>query len=388
MTGRRVIGLIALIVLVLAVPIALMIRILPLPYVWIFSAWTILFLLFIPVFRGGGRIVCLNLALICFVLLGFEVILRVLPEDPPELLTGSYWECVRGDPYLGYAASPNCSGEAVKHFDEEEIYRVTYATGPDGLRVTPEPADSVKASILMFGCSMTWGNGLYDEETFPYLVGVRTQGTYKIHNFAVHGYGPHQMLSALEHGYVRERVVHPPRYAIYVGGYFHARRVRGVSWDTNGPRYLIEPDGSVKYHGRFSDPRSRSEEAVLWVRARLKLSALGKEILARVAPDAPEDPDLMLAVVQASRERITKEYPGCEFHVVFWNDYEDGSLASGLESIGMNVHRITSFIPDIYTDPLKYHIHEHDGHPSRLASELIANYIVESIIQDSERNPN
>ena len=47
-----------------------------------------------------------------------------------------------------------------------------------------------------------FGAGLNDTEAMPYQVGLKTNGDYRIYNFGVNAYGPHHMLSALEHGYV------------------------------------------------------------------------------------------------------------------------------------------------------------------------------------------
>jgi hypothetical protein len=56
----------------------------------------------------------------------------------------------------------------------------------------------------IFGCSFTFREGVEDREAMPYLVGELSK--YIVYNFGFHGYGAHQMLSALEYGIV-DRIV-------------------------------------------------------------------------------------------------------------------------------------------------------------------------------------
>jgi hypothetical protein len=323
----------------------------------------------------------MNIGLIFLILLGFEVGLHLFAKDEHAgRMSGSYRQCVKlGDRFLGHTLVPNSAGVSTKHVGEEQIYSVTYGVGPDGLRVTPEPADSAQASILFFGCSMTFGSGLEDEDTLPYRVGVRARGLYATHNFALHGYGPHQMLSALEHGFVRDRVVLPPRYAIYSGAPFHVRRVGGVWWDPHGPRYLLGSDGGVEFRGRFSENAGRVQKIWSRLRPRLQSSSLCRELMDRIRFERRENHDLFMAILDASRRRIESEYPGCEFHVIFWDDY-GGEIHTDLETVGIRVHRMTKIIPGIADESLKYRLHKYDLHPNAETNDLIAKYVVASIL--------
>lgn len=46
-----------------------------------------------------------------------------------------------------------------------------------------------------------------DNETAAYQVGEMSSGNYRIFNFGFKGYGPHQMLSAIEHSLVEDIVL-------------------------------------------------------------------------------------------------------------------------------------------------------------------------------------
>jgi len=53
-------------------------------------------------------------------------------------------------------------------------------------------------SILFFGCSFAFGEGLNDSETFPFQLIKDAGEKYTGRNFAFHGYETQQMLALLE----------------------------------------------------------------------------------------------------------------------------------------------------------------------------------------------
>jgi hypothetical protein len=75
------------------------------------------------------------------------------------------------------------------------IYDVTYTIGSDGFRVADNP--DARNRVNFFGCSFTFGEGLNDNETLPYLVSKTMEGVSS-KNFGFHGYGPHQALAILQ----------------------------------------------------------------------------------------------------------------------------------------------------------------------------------------------
>lgn len=69
--------------------------------------------------------------------------------------------------------------------------------------------------VLFFDDSLTFGEGVNDNQTMPYRVGMRSAGALRVYNFAFHGYGPHQMLAQIELGVVRDTIDCLPDHAIY-----------------------------------------------------------------------------------------------------------------------------------------------------------------------------
>lgn len=164
---------------------------------------------------------------------------------------------MRDDSVLGYAPVHGQLTPVKGFAGSQLIYDVTYTIDADGLRIAAgfdeNPHDN--RCMLFFGCSFTFGEGVDDHEAMPYVAG--TLANLRAYNFGFPGYGPHQMLAAVEHGMVERIVDCRPRWIIYQALPTHVARAAGqTSWDRHGPRYALE-DGEAKYTGHFDDGRSK-----------------------------------------------------------------------------------------------------------------------------------
>jgi L-amino acid N-acyltransferase YncA len=107
-------------------------------------------------------------------------------------------------PTLGYA---NIPGEFTVTLSDGYSFKVTNL--PDTLRIT-HPRSTYgevgkKAEIWIFGCSLTYGWSLNDQETFPWLLQERFP-QYEVVNFGVNGYGTVQSLIQLRQALAKGRV--------------------------------------------------------------------------------------------------------------------------------------------------------------------------------------
>jgi hypothetical protein len=158
-----------------------------------------------------------------------------------------------GHPELGYVNQPNIIVSATKRSikDGSIVYDVTYSIDERGLRKTlPENNNGV----LFFGDSITFGEGVNDEDTLPQLFSAAS-GSCAL-NFAVSGYGPHHMLREMESGRPETLGVNNPRAIVYIvmPEYVISRAAGLAPWDQRGPRYETI-NGEVKYLGRFDETR-------------------------------------------------------------------------------------------------------------------------------------
>lgn len=200
----------------------------PCPYIWGSFCTGICFLYFAVKTKSSVfRIFSFNLTifLFCFGIAETGTVLFT-PTDQERTEGGYTQNYFIPDETLGYAPQKGLAVSSRRYHGNELVYAVTYTIDINGLRISPTfPSAECTGSVLFFGCSLTFGEGLNDHEAMPFLVGTLSQR--KVYNFAFHGYGPHQMLSAIEHGVVDKTVDGDPQYAIYQTGLFHVARAAG-----------------------------------------------------------------------------------------------------------------------------------------------------------------
>ena len=221
------------------------------PYVWVWLTWFIACLISAWIVnRGIYRIVLVNMGVIFFAIGLFDSYwawkqAKHVRFGMSQLANASERSKKRLDDDLGYRAAPYAKGRERRPFDSESFVESWYNFDKFGLRVSPADVGGPDLDcILFFGGSNTWGSGVEDEETHPYIVGLKTGPEIRVHNFGIGGYGTHQMLAAIESGYVEDIVECRPKLIIYGAIKNHARRITGrVEWDVHGPRYRIGDDG-------------------------------------------------------------------------------------------------------------------------------------------------
>jgi hypothetical protein len=226
---------------------------------------------------------------------------------------------------------------------------------------------------LFFGDSYTFGEGVEDDETFPYLSGIAAAGRYRVRNYGFSGYGPHQMLAAIESGLVEATARCEPRFAIYLAHPHHVLRAAGKWWwDVHGPRYELVPGGGVKRRGNFDDDRSALAEV-------LEESETARRLRDAVVPD---DADLRLfyAIVQRARGELEQRYPGLSFHVLHWDVGYPPLFYRPEESQGLVIHRLSAVFPEGESFPEAVTF-AHDVHPTPQAHARLAAYVARKILR-------
>lgn len=361
-------------------------------FAWCFLTWSAVSLLACLASRPP-RVGWLYVAVLLAALGAVEIVWSLEDASREELARSLEWEVV-GEDYmisrksvLGYELVPGSRGRTVRrHPNGELIYDVVYTIDDNGLRVSPgvDPDVAAKA-IVFFGGSYTFGEGVADDETLPARTGLLLGGRFAICNFALHGYGPHQMLAALEHDLVAARLEHAPAYGIYQLLPAHIERSAGpASWDSWGPRYHVDDRGRVTFQGSFAETRQQPANSLL---DRLSSLAGKSKIAQRVAPviGARRETRLFLAIVGAARDRFESSYPGSEFHVLFWDTGRRApELHAALLERGHRVHLVSTVLPQDGRPPDFWKI-PGDGHPSAAAYDVIARYLVDFLIEPKRK---
>jgi len=242
------------------------------------------------------------------------------------------------DDTLGFVPKPRSKVAVLKFFQGSLVYDVVYTIDPGSLRVSPSyDFGNAKGCVLFFGDSFTFGEGVNDDQNYPFLVGLKTGGNYTIYNFAFNGYGPHQMLADLTSGRVADRIHCTPTHVILLCLTNHIERVVGLAlWDRHGPRFRIAKDGSVHLEGHFDDPfRLGTWTLPVWVTHTLERSSAWRKLFGSERRTTSADLDLLIAIINSSKEAALERYPGAQFDVIVWDGW-DVERARAIEAGGSN----------------------------------------------------
>lgn len=358
------------------------------PFAWILGFLGVACFLRMGRAKGRGiRLLLWNVGMGLVIVAAVEILLGFGNRSPAsggaQVRNSSLYD-VRVSGLLGYTLKPGTRRQAGKYYGDEVVYEVTYTVDEKGLRVSPPAGEKCTESLLFFGCSYTYGEGVDDEETMPYRVGAMSDGRFAVYNFGVHGYGPQHMLTLLKFGKVKNAVSVTPGHAVYQCVYpSHVYRVAGLrSWVRTGPRYVLDRDGSARYTGSFPSFWRRAGGS--WIRWQLGKSSLARRLLRYTRPLNRRDRRLFLAVVRQSKQLLEDSYPGIAFHVLLWDGPED--VIQSLSSMGCVVHSVNEILDasDVSKEDLV--VHRLDTHPSAIAHDLLARYLVREFLDPPQES--
>ena len=200
--------------------------------------------------RAAAPLLNLGTALFALTCFEFYLDLPYFTKAANERIETSVKRFMLDDDLLGYAPKKNSQVRARNFRGDVLVYDAVYTIGENGLRITPpHQQGDLAGCIVFFGDSFTFGDGVNDEETYPYQVGRRLGVGYATYNFAVTAYGPHQMLAALQAGRVDTVADCRPTHFIYLFIPAHVARVAGII-----DSYCAQP----RY--RFSNPMAAAAE--------------------------------------------------------------------------------------------------------------------------------
>jgi len=285
-----------------------------------------------------------------------------------------YWN--DNDPDLGYAPRARAAGSSTKIIGGREVYRVTYSIDSNALRRASRSDDTGVAvdCLFFFGDSFVFGEGLNDDDTLPWITQEQAGARWRVLNFGFHGYGPHQMLAAIESGRVRRVAGTCPGRQIVVLQYSeqHVGRALGRdSWDLHGPWYVLDDRGSAVHAGRF-DERPGTGSAVL--KGRYRPEVLKWLDWRRLFLVSDSDRRFFVALLAAARERLSAAYPRSEWHIILLDVDPSARVTEELEHQGIHVHPIRSILPVWRTGHPDYTI-SGEGHPNRRYNAELAGWL-------------
>ncbi|HOC74144.1 MAG TPA: hypothetical protein PKL54_15120, partial [Candidatus Hydrogenedentes bacterium] len=166
---------------------------------------------------------------------------------------------ILGESALSWELTPNGTVRCIAKWGETLIYDVRGRTDAAGRRLTPctaEKGDDAPVAAF-FGCSMTFGQGVEDDETLPARFCAHAPDWQAV-NYGVYGYGPqHMWLQICKNGALRE---FSGRRGVVVYSFIdhHLERLVGSpsvlsSWTLFSLPWLESENERIVHRGTFRD---------------------------------------------------------------------------------------------------------------------------------------
>jgi len=284
------------------------------------------------------------------------------------------------------------SGERTK-----TVYNVTYNINEHGNRLNPglSSRNSGAGSVLFLGDSLTFGEGLQDDQTLAYYYS-KVSGIDSI-NAGMHGYGAHQALKMISDSSIFNDRAEGKKIAtiVYMPIMIHVNRSAGYSaWDPYGPCYEISDNNKLIYKGSFSicKPRSNvltrtlkkllafsSDSSEPWTRRQANLLFNSKYASTRYSAN---DYNRFVSIIKEMRNKA--ESRGIRFFLLI-NDSEippkcnrspfSDQLAKDMMRERIRFARSYDILESKKCKLWAYHISEYDTHPTAQQNRILANYL-------------
>lgn len=258
------------------------------------------------------------------------------------------------------------------------IYEAHYRFDEFGRRITPV-RPRARANILFFGGSFALGEGVNDEESPAYQLGLRRPDT-QVYNLAVAGGSPNETLYELsEKRPPRLRDVGPGRVLVlytYMDNHLERLFCRSLclrpenSWILGKP-YYERVNGRITLQGTFAENRPWINQVDRWINA----SALLDFFHVAWPPRFTQwHFNFFADVMKEAEAQAHRLFPGSEFYVVFYPGAASQAFAPQLkaasEKRGLHVLDYSDLNQEIFTGG-KGDI-PGNGHPSPITQYVFA----------------
>ena len=266
-----------------------------------------------------------NIFLLMFLVLAVETVCFVL-LDSPEKYKRDFSLPIFPNNHVGNYIGTVPYSDSVYHSvlikDNDTVYDVHNTIDHNWKRVTPDFDSTRTKYALFFGCSIAFGEGLEDNQTFAYDFQQQTN-KYNSYNFSYPGYGANEMLARMEFQNLTEQVKEKDGIGFYVFFWGHIARSVGsmdtyIGWLSNSPYYYLD-DGKVVRNKMFKNGRywvSKFYE-LIYQTSIIKYFKLNFPLKFQ-----PKHYELTVEIVQASKQKYTQQFGNDNFYVIIYPSYK------------------------------------------------------------------
>lgn len=272
------------------------------------------------------------------------------------------------DSNRGYVSKASSVVSSVKTIDKDTIYNVNYTTDNYSRRiVTPVNEDSLKYYAIFFGGSITFGEGVNDNETFACRFN-QYKPDYQPYNYAFCGYGPNQMLAKLQEDDIRKEIKYDSGICIYVYIDEHIKRASGAlsvvrDWAKNTPHYTYDKSGNLVRKGSFQDGRKIKTSLLRIIGSSNIMKYFNVDIPGKLKPKHYK---LTTDIFKYSFTAYKEKFSNDEFYIVIFPG-SSNEIIDYLKDTDIKVIDLS----DLYTK-FEYRLHKFDLHPNAQGHEIFA----------------
>lgn len=256
---------------------------------------------------------------------------------------------------------------------KDTVYNVKYSIDHFHKRITPGHDSSKKEHSIFFGCSISFGVGLNDDQTLAYYF-QKESGNFNSYNYGLSGHGANNVLACLQYQDLNKQIVEKKGAAFYIFFWDHIYRAIGnmsrySDWVFNEPYYKMENDRLLRKKG-FKEGRP--------VISKIYELIYQTNIVKYFKLDFPlklneKHLDLVSEMIKESKKEYQKQFPGNNFYCVIypshmdWDPEQFKSFKAFLTKKGIDYIDLTEYIH--YGE--KYTLGG-DPHPNAATNELLA----------------
>ena len=296
--------------------------------------------------------------------------------------SGSYTKkFFKRDKLLGYTSIPeikvNSAKKAINRQDTLVLYDVRYTIDSLSRRWTPVSAKSKanKQYALFFGCSFTFGEGVNDDETYPYYFS-RSDSIFTPYNYGLCGYGTQQMLARLQACNLRAAISEPSGIAIYLHIPMHINRVIGDMfvhniWGANMPYYDLEA-GKLIYKGSFKNGRPFISKLYSFLGKSNTLRYFNVNFPVKINT---HHFDVTSRLIEESYQTYKRQFGNDNFFVVIYHRSDE--IKSRLQEKGI---KVLDYSDTFDGSAKEFQIHpQYEKHPNAFAYQTLAEKLLTDI---------
>jgi len=274
--------------------------------------------------------------------------------------------------------APNTVSPEVKMEGSDTLFDVNYSIDASYRRIVPERDTSKNQFALFFGCSVTYGYGVDDNETLPYHFQQKSDAFHS-YNYAFNGYGTQNMLAHLEREEIRQEVPEQDGIAIYIFIWHHVLRSIGDLSTYSGvwrlPYYIPSEEGPLR-RGNFADDRGFTSTFYEWVCQSNIVKYLQLQFPLQITE---EHFDLVADIILKSKVLYQQKFNNDDFYVIIFpgefDQFKEEQKAYFLAQL--TARRISYRVyKDLYPIDDDHHVPK-DPHPNGRAYEKVARQLIQ-----------